>query len=542
MNYIRRNSGSITTFSITCVILLIVIGVFGYKLASIMGGEGQIQHSCDAGTLNLARTALVTPQVQLNDSALAASAPGGGSYPYEDFFACIGESSPNNTLGIDLLSYNKVAAQALIVANNAQVEGTTAALANAKLVVDAAHELGYALRTRLENNTGLEQAFTSMGQSNLLNMLGDTGSALTFNSMAVSWLSQPGSDGLASTYVDPATVSSTFYSSLPLNTTAAIQPTPSYTPSAPLHFLNGYLAIPLLNGTDSIAFLIDRPSQPTNLVSLTAFETGVTPLTGTNNDLGYLMPNTFQANCQATQNSSSGGASTVPSGNNSQQNQTNNAASGGSSSSNVTLSALACAEIGAVSNGTVASVPAGYIKIQNWPAMPTPDTNVYDAANKDVFDDDAAWPYAIWISPPVNLSVGTTCLFSANLDSLSEWFRWANSSSKKGAYGKDDALDPLTAYGDSITKYGLTGVPSPRIKIASNGKSATVKDLLALCGASNGQNPPNSWSFAASGFSLTSQAQVVDFLAFDQGTGDAQEKSLPGEWDRLVTKVGGETS
>jgi len=572
MNNGRKTHGNITAFSVGCVILLVIIGVFAYKLTMLMSGESELQHCCDSGTLNVARTAIVTPELPLNDPSLktqgnynppfvvGTSPITGRLLPYTDYFACIGAASPyDNSKGASLLNINRILAQAYIISDNAQVENTTTAITNAEDELMAAHAISYVLRNNLLTNapSDLQSAFSNLGSSNPLNMLNDQGSALTFNKLSCSWTDFGGS---SSVYFDKNTLSNAGYKNLALNSTSPLRPTLSYTPTAPFtpYYVKGYVPVPA-NGTDSVAFLVDRPQQTPSLVSLTSFEAGQTPPLGTLDsngslepaqDLAYCPPNTFQVTTSATQNSSSSsGATSIPSSSaaSSAASSTNTSAqpkgstvvsSGSGTQSNITLSTLACAVIGAVSNGTVASVPAGYIKVQNWPAMPTPDNNVYDSANNDVFDDDAAWPYAIWISPPVQLASSTTCLFSANLDSLSEWFRWANSSSKTGAYGKDDNLDPLTAYGQSITQFGLTGVPSPRIKRADNGKSATVKELLALSGASNGQSPPNSWSFDASGFSLTSQSQVVDFLAFNQGTGDAQEKSLPGEWDRLVTKVG----
>ncbi len=567
MNNLRKKSGSVTAFSIGCVILVVIIGVFAYKLASLLGSESELQHCCDSGTLNLARTALVTPQVSLNNPVLTAynsTNATGSPYAFEDFFACIGETTPDNSKGVNLLNMNTCAAQALLVANNAEVEGTPTALSHAFNIVTAYHIFGYVLRNSLEiasgnsgpasdanlgpngaaTGTTLQNAFTNLGQSNALNMFGDSGSALQYNKMALSWMDVGNNSSI---YVDPATVSTTTYKNLPINTGSLIQPVPSYTPSTKLSYVKGYQAIPIINNTDSIAFIVDLPQLNTSLVSLTDFDACTAPLIGslntspgvlTTGNLAYLPPNAFEATCQATQNSSSSGSSSVPSGN--QQNNNNNTPSSGSnSSSNVTLSTLACALIGAVGNGNVASIPAGYIEVVNGistsnapvTTLSPPDDSAYDADSKDVFDDtagDANHLRGVFASPPIATHMGTAILFTTNLGCIRQWYDWANSYSAKGAYGHDDNLDPLKGVGQSVTDYKLTDVISPRIRIAAgNCPGAQLKDLLAFQGV-----PNNSWSYETSDFGLTTMAQIIIFIASGQG----DVPPTDAEMNLLVTK------
>lgn len=158
----RRNTGSITAFSAACLIILVIVGVFAYKFTALVGGGEQLQHACDAGTLSLAREALVSPQVFLNDPTLPRTNPSSGALlPYEDFFACIGETEPDsiNPSGIKpvtLLNINKILAQALLVADSAQTEGTASAIGTSghgEDVLMAAHNLADYLRSKLTGAT-----------------------------------------------------------------------------------------------------------------------------------------------------------------------------------------------------------------------------------------------------------------------------------------------------------------------------------------------------------------------------------------------------
>jgi hypothetical protein len=511
-----------------------VIGYVGWRLVDILGSAAQVQHACDSGTLNLARTALVTPQVPLNNPNMIQKDPTwiiGNQLPYSDFFACIAPYS-----GINLANINKILGQALIVADTAATEGTTLAgqhavevywaatndatylryllspqgliQSNTNSSLVAAYEGSFASPTQSMPapgaNSALENAFTDLGQQNPMSMLGCSSQSIAINGESVAWMDQGGS---CSIWVDKNTVSKTTYDNLPLNTTSPLKPVLNYTPASPYQpsYIKGYTKVPLdILGTNlSLGFVTDRPQQTTSLASLTDFNANTTPILGFDpsgvitgaTNLAYLPPNAFKATCTAQGNAgSSTSNNTSSSKTQGSKNNNNEPVAGNGGQQNLVISTLACAEIGAINNGYVACIPGGYIRVDNLApaaASTAANTVVYDATETDIFDDMAAAPKAIWTSPPVScptLGGAQACLFSQNMDDLYSWIDFCKTARKDAKTGYelvnnqyyDKAKDPLAANKDLCSNHNQTDVVDTNIKIAASNYTAALQDLLAL--------------------------------------------------------------
>jgi hypothetical protein len=569
----RQNSGSITTLSIACFGAIIAVGFFAFYMVQLLGGDQQVQHACDAGTLNLARTALVTPQVPLGNPNMIQTDSQyipGNQLPYSDFFACIAPYS-----GINLSNINKILAQALIVADTAATIGTPLARNHAMEVYWAAgndaaylrylltpqgliqsntpsslvgaYEGSFASPTQsmpaLGPNSTLESAFTNLGQQNPFNMLGySTPPSLTVNGETVAWMDRGGS---CSIYVDPNTVSTSTYSNLPLNTASPLHPVLNYTPASTFtpSYIQGYTIVPVsINTWDfSLGFVTDRPQQTTSLANLTDFNANTSPVLGfdpsvaitPSTNLAYLPPNAFQVTCQTLDKPTATGK-------------------GGD-----IINALACAEIGAIGNGNVACIPAGYIRIDNKPqaaASTAANTMVYSGVLTDMFDMIAAAPSTIWVTPQVSSpSAGgaSASYFCPNMVHLHKWVAFTKTATTQtpppagyelvnGQY-YDSSKDPLGPNGCNQlagSSTGLNSIPDSTIQIAatytnSNSNQATLNDLLAL---EEIKTANYNYSFNASKFNMSTTAEITQCL----GIGSDPNES--NEYNAYTSGSGGSTN
>ena len=164
----RRISGSVTTFSVAILFLVLMLGTFAFYFMRQLGGGRELEHACDAGVLNAARAALLTPSVKLSEID-ATNLPA-----VRDFFRLTvpPNSSPTDfTNPISLLTYNRLIAQCMLVTNNAEAEGSPAAIAHAREVIHAAQAVGLALRNKMlagGGNNPLNPSFLAVSQVNPL--------------------------------------------------------------------------------------------------------------------------------------------------------------------------------------------------------------------------------------------------------------------------------------------------------------------------------------------------------------------------------------
>lgn len=130
---VRRQRGATLGLAAACVLVVIVIGVGFFFLSKIIGGGREVANATDAGALNVAKQAIRRGAVTLASAS-----------DQEEFGALCDQ--PNK---LDLLSYNRIVAKAMIVCKNAADEGTPLASANAGMIHSQVNILGNMLKNNL---------------------------------------------------------------------------------------------------------------------------------------------------------------------------------------------------------------------------------------------------------------------------------------------------------------------------------------------------------------------------------------------------------
>lgn len=117
---LRRSRGAtLMLVRVVVLVIVVVVGVAFFWFSQIFGGGRELSHANDAGVMSVAKAALRNPK----KDALQFDNPDVGTN-----FALLG----GNPRSLNLMTYNRLFAQALIVALNARDEGTADAATNAK--------------------------------------------------------------------------------------------------------------------------------------------------------------------------------------------------------------------------------------------------------------------------------------------------------------------------------------------------------------------------------------------------------------------------
>lgn len=311
---LRRKRGATLGLVAACVFLVIVVGVGFFFLSKIIGGGREVANATDAGALNVAKAALRKGAVPLSAFGLT-----------DEFGALTVNPDGSNANGnVDLVTYNRLVAQALIVAKNAELEGTATAKGNATYLAGQVKAIGNQLNKNLSTGTLLDGDFNSIASLNNTKMW--NGSPVQLNgAIQAGYMKQPAgpkAGGSMNVYMDNATL-------------AAIDP--SWTPassgqgslSGKGNYLAGYTNFSFF-GSPLIMGVPVGPQTKPHLVDVGQFNT-VAPDPDT-------PPNSFRTNSKALE-AKSGGV-------------------GGS---------LACAIVGTIKTEYQAAIPRGYIRIVNGP-------------------------------------------------------------------------------------------------------------------------------------------------------------------------------
>lgn len=153
---IRRRKGSTLGLVAACVIVVVVVGVGVFFLAKILGGGREVANVTDAGALNVAKQAITKARVQ-NEPAVFQDC----EYPLGCGY-------------INLLTYNRCVAKAILVASNAaKMSGPGTYKANALKVLDQLDQLGADLAVAIKNNS--VTSFNDVSSKNFTNMFSLTG-------------------------------------------------------------------------------------------------------------------------------------------------------------------------------------------------------------------------------------------------------------------------------------------------------------------------------------------------------------------------------
>ncbi len=157
----RKKTGATLGLVAVCVLVLIILGVGFFFFIKIFGGGREVANATDAGTLNVAKTAIRCQQ---------ASTP-----VQSDFYFLDDPDYPSRTT---LLTYNRSVGQTLLVLLNAAEEkqedkNNVMALKNAAKVLAELQTEGQALRGELTNAGSFVGDFTLLSDANDMKMSGN---------------------------------------------------------------------------------------------------------------------------------------------------------------------------------------------------------------------------------------------------------------------------------------------------------------------------------------------------------------------------------
>jgi hypothetical protein len=347
---LQRRKGATLGLVAVCVLVIIVLGIGFFILSQILGGGREIANATDAGVLTVARNALSPANINVNLAGDSDANPVNDFIPFDTNYGGLSASSGK----IDMLGLNRVVAQAVMVALNAQEINTGAATGHAQSVASAAQNVARNLRTLLDNNAYLRGQFTSVAGANNTKMFQGNKATLT--------------GAIVSGYMRPNFSTNVYWTGATQNAIGVGLPSMlKNTQSGTLthngdNYMAGYVnfPIPVGGGTVNIAGVPVFPQQKPHLVDIGEFDpsSAADPI-GTD----YLPPNAFRTNSRTQENNSGnfGGA-------------------------------VACAIVGALDKDFPAQMPRGYVRIVNGQPQNGGNVNnpVVDGTN-DVFNNEL-WP------------------------------------------------------------------------------------------------------------------------------------------------------
>lgn len=346
MKQFRRRRGAALGLVAAAVLVLAIVGIAFFILSRIMGGGREVTNATDAGILNVAKQAMTV----------------GTPVPME-FARC---TVPENS-DVTLMTYNRLVAQALHVAMNADAQGM--GQGNAAATWSEVEKIGADLKTKLDDNPTTRDFFKNISTANNTKMWGDR---VIPNRLQQAFMKRGGSTNV---YMD--------VNSFPFNTTQ--NPPQPVTPPANLYsagplntrdgkpYMRGYEAISAA-GLDIFGVPVFPGVNP-HLVNNGEFDSSVNPPDES------VPPNSWKVNSASKE-------------------KTTNRFGG----------AVASAIVGAVLQEDGVSqfqggIPGGYIEIYNWPGKSSPYTKANNMdASKGVFNTQLYEPPGIFVSNNVNQS------------------------------------------------------------------------------------------------------------------------------------------
>ncbi|MBU6453839.1 MAG: hypothetical protein KGS72_18820 [Cyanobacteria bacterium REEB67] len=409
---VRRQGGATLGLVAACVLLVIVIGVGFYFLSKIIGGGREVANATDAGALNVARLALKRGTVAVSSLSTSDQAEFGG-------LATSGQ--------ITLLNYNRLVAQAMMVAKNAENEGApTNAKSNAIATANAVKAIGNSLKASLTASLASTAAnslggdFNAIAGSNNTKMWnGSTVACVT--PITQGYLKTGGSTNI----IWDANTQNAFGAWAPAHATpdlsAGNNPNSADVLGASVgggaQYMPGYVNNSFLSGSVVLAGIPVFPNTKPHLVDIGQFNSDLTKNAAFAADPN-VPPNAFQTNARATEAKSGNLASSV-----------------------------ACAVVGVLTNDYKASLPRGFVRISNGPDAVATNGSfgvpISDGTN-DIFNNQLFNGSGITTN-------GSSGVFTTTPSYLSDW---AQFNSRSGVYDNSNAN---TSNQSVMTSAGLTG-------------------------------------------------------------------------------------
>lgn len=419
---LRRQRGATLGLVAACVFLVIIVGVGFYFLSKIIGGGREVANATDAGALNVAKQALRRGAVALNDSTIYNQ----GIDLTAEFG---GLSDPPNSGTIDLITFNRLVAQALLVAKNAEAMSSPAAESNAVKLASVVKDIGSKLRANLADDTkssfgDLKNDFNSLSNQNNTKMW--NGNKATISKLQAGYMKEGGSTNV---YI-PNEVTAQWSSSISnlantANQSSKIDPSSKY--------IAGYIpfTVKLGNSTVELMGVPVLPQTKTHLADNNKFTTN-NP--SANAIAAAIPPNSWKTDSQAIDAKSG--------------------ALGG---------ATACAIVGVIDKEFQANIPRGFVRILNNASAEKVNGQpqgipVSDGAN-DIFNNELFTP----TSPGIFSS--SNGVFTTNVSELNAWSSYNQTTT--GASGHQAEWEDETQYPDSAKH----GAGDPSIWASKNLKS-----------------------------------------------------------------------
>lgn len=417
--------------------IIIFIGLFCLYMMQLFGGSRELQNATDSGNLNVAKQAFKKPCVTLNQGI------------EQDNFGGLTDNNGN----VSLSNYNRLVSQSLLVALNAQSEGTTEAQHNVETLVQALQSgdanVSQRLHDALASADGSRNSFSQLTLSNSTRMLPTSSVHGVDSSYSTAYVDKGEPTNI---YIDPNILPQG--ASLPNGATSAVEGK---------SFINGYTDIKVGQMPD-IAGATLHPGQQPHLISQRDFQGSVT----NNLTAGAVPPNSFQSAALASD------------------------ASRGSQLTN-----FSCSTVGALNVAYQASIPRGYLVVNN-PAgyqfngqLPNPDsiynnqlyTGIY-LANNGAFSTNRDALEA-WVNYNANPGVGNPPaldnIYNANGDPLNAAYGQGISSLGGGPNNYPVEADYTMASGDGAIPQVVAMLPAfEKAYDAQNGQSGSPTELTAV--------------------------------------------------------------
>ena len=146
---LRRQRGATLGLVAACIFIVILVGVGFFFLSKIIGGGRQVANATDAGVLNVAKQAVRRGAIPLTGALVAE----------------FGELTEPPNSKVDLVTYNRLVAQALIVGKNAERLGGPA-VGHANQLRSDVRAIGLALKNNLTSDPNFATDFSSIASQN----------------------------------------------------------------------------------------------------------------------------------------------------------------------------------------------------------------------------------------------------------------------------------------------------------------------------------------------------------------------------------------
>ncbi len=154
---LQRKRGAVLGLVVVSALVLAILGVGFIFLIMQLGGGQELQHATDSGNLNVAKQVLRHPGIKLDPNN-------------PDEKNIFGDTIDPETNEVNLLYYNRLVAQALLIQNNANVLKTSASSAHSSQMMDLVNGIAGRLNDQLVSPGNFDKHFHDTAQNHAMRM------------------------------------------------------------------------------------------------------------------------------------------------------------------------------------------------------------------------------------------------------------------------------------------------------------------------------------------------------------------------------------